>query len=67
MDRSFLSDENIVQASRNFVCIRLATYEDAAAQLGATPESVRKRYERARDLLSQKLAARDHDERDGLD
>ncbi len=28
MDRSFLSDENVIQASRNFVCIRLATYED---------------------------------------
>ena len=28
MDRSFLSDANVVDASRNFVCIRLATYED---------------------------------------
>ena len=29
MDRSFLSDERVVTASRDFVCIRLATYEDA--------------------------------------
>lgn len=28
MDRSFLSDAGVVAASRNFVCIRLATYED---------------------------------------
>lgn len=28
MDGSFLSDELVVAASRNFVCIRLATYED---------------------------------------
>lgn len=28
MDGSFLSDERVVAASRNFVCIRLATYED---------------------------------------
>jgi len=28
MDRSFLSDQRVVAASRNFVCIRLATYED---------------------------------------
>ena len=28
MDRSFLSDEQIIQASRDFVCIRTATYED---------------------------------------
>jgi hypothetical protein len=28
MDGSFLSDERIVAASRNFVCVRLATYED---------------------------------------
>ena len=28
MDRSFLTDERVVAASRNFVCIRLATYED---------------------------------------
>jgi len=28
MDRSFLSDEKVVEASRNFICIRLATYED---------------------------------------
>ena len=28
MDRSFLSDEDVIAASRNFVCIRLATYED---------------------------------------
>ncbi|MFT7514980.1 MAG: hypothetical protein ACI9QL_004205 [Candidatus Omnitrophota bacterium] len=27
MDRSFLADENVIAASRNFVCIRLATYE----------------------------------------
>jgi hypothetical protein len=30
MDRSFLSDEQIIQASRDFVCIRTATYEDKA-------------------------------------
>jgi len=28
MDRSFLSDEQTIKASRNFVCIRTATYED---------------------------------------
>jgi hypothetical protein len=28
MDGSFLSDDNVVAASRKFVCIRLATYED---------------------------------------
>lgn len=28
MDRSFLSDRDVIQASRDFVCIRLATYED---------------------------------------
>lgn len=28
MDRSFLSDAGVVAASRNFVCMRLATYED---------------------------------------
>ncbi|MEM7316498.1 MAG: thioredoxin family protein, partial [Planctomycetota bacterium] len=27
MDRSFLTDEKVVKASRDFVCIRLATYE----------------------------------------
>jgi len=30
MDTSFLSDEKVIEASRNFVCIRLATYEDDA-------------------------------------
>ena len=30
MDRSFLSDQGIVGKSRDFVCIRLATYESAA-------------------------------------
>ncbi len=30
MDRSFLSDARVVQASRDYVCIRLATYEDKA-------------------------------------
>jgi hypothetical protein len=30
MDRSFLSDDQVIEASRNFVCIRLATYEDEA-------------------------------------
>ena len=30
MDRSYLSDENVVEASRDFVCIRLATFEDKA-------------------------------------
>lgn len=29
MDRSFLADEHVIAASRKFVCIRLATYEDA--------------------------------------
>lgn len=28
MDRSFLSDARLIEASRNFVCIRLATYEE---------------------------------------
>ncbi|MBI2479856.1 MAG: hypothetical protein HYV60_14850 [Planctomycetia bacterium] len=28
MDGSYLSDERVVAASRNFVCLRLATYED---------------------------------------
>jgi len=28
MDRSFLSDEQTIKASRDFVCIRTATYED---------------------------------------
>lgn len=29
MDRSFLSNEAVISASRSFVCIRCATYEDA--------------------------------------
>ena len=29
MDRSFLADQDVIAASRKFVCIRLATYEDA--------------------------------------
>ena len=29
MDRSFLADKEVIKASRNFVCIRLASYEDA--------------------------------------
>lgn len=29
MDRSFLSNADVVKASRDFVCMRLATYEDA--------------------------------------
>lgn len=28
MDRSFLTNEKVIDASRNFICIRLATYED---------------------------------------
>lgn len=28
MDRSFLSHANVIEASRSFVCVRLATYED---------------------------------------
>ena len=28
MDRSFLSDASVIAASRKFVCVRLATYED---------------------------------------
>jgi hypothetical protein len=41
MDGSFLSDEQVVAASRNFVCIRLATYEDQqlGIQLGLDWES----------------------------
>ena len=30
MDRSYLSDKNVIEQSRNFVCIRLATFEDEA-------------------------------------
>lgn len=30
MDRSYLSDQRVVEASRSFVCVRLVTYEDAA-------------------------------------
>ncbi|MDG2382148.1 MAG: thioredoxin family protein [Pirellulaceae bacterium] len=30
MDRSFLSDEQVVAASRQFVCVRLSTYESQA-------------------------------------
>lgn len=30
MDRSFLSNDQVIAASRKFVCIRLATYEDEA-------------------------------------
>jgi len=33
MDGSFLSDERLVAATRGFVCIRLATYEDAEEAL----------------------------------
>ena len=29
MDRSFLADKDVIAASKKFVCIRLATYEDA--------------------------------------
>ena len=29
MDGSFLTTEEVIEASRNFVCIRCATYEDA--------------------------------------
>lgn len=29
MDRSFLFDEEVIKASRDYVCIRLASYEDA--------------------------------------
>ena len=29
MDRSFLTDKDVISASRKFVCIRLATYENA--------------------------------------
>ena len=29
MDRSFLSDVSVVEASRDFVCVRMATYENA--------------------------------------
>ena len=28
MDRSFLSDASVIAASRKFICVRLATYED---------------------------------------
>ncbi len=30
MDRSFLANDSVIAASRDFVCIRLATYEDSA-------------------------------------
>ena len=30
MDRSFLADPTVIEASRAFVCVRLATFEDAA-------------------------------------
>ena len=30
MDRSYLTNEKVVEASRDFVCVRLATYEDEA-------------------------------------
>jgi hypothetical protein len=30
MDRSFLSQSEVIEASHKFVCVRLATYEDAA-------------------------------------
>src|SRR5947209_8249 len=30
MDRSFLSDADVIAASRKFVCVRLTTYEDKA-------------------------------------
>src|SRR5690349_20853288 len=30
MDRSFLSQPDVITASRRFVCVRLATYEDQA-------------------------------------
>lgn len=30
MDRSFLSDQTVVRASREFICLRLVTYEDEA-------------------------------------
>ena len=29
MDRSYLSDPDVVSASRDFVCVRLVTFEDA--------------------------------------
>ena len=29
MDRSFLADKDVIAASRKFVCIRLATFENA--------------------------------------
>ena len=29
MDRSYLSNSEVIQASRDFICVRLATYEDA--------------------------------------
>ena len=28
MDRSFLSDPEVIAASRDFVCVRLVTFED---------------------------------------
>ena len=30
MDRSYLSNKEVIEASRDFVCIRLATYENVA-------------------------------------
>ena len=41
MDRSFLSDQNVVAASRNFVCVRAATYENEPAVLRIAPRLVK--------------------------
>lgn len=45
MDGSFLSDESVIQASRDFVCIRVAMYEDAEEA-----KVLRKIYTRGGDL-----------------
>lgn len=45
MDRSFLSNADVVHATRDFVCIRLATYEDAEEA-----EYLRKIFQRNGDL-----------------
>ena len=56
MDRSFLSNAQVVEASRDFVCLRLATYEDAKEA-----EYLRKVYGRGGDLENTVFAILDPD------
>lgn len=56
MDRSFLSNAQVVEASRDFVCLRLATYEDAKEA-----EYLRKVYGRGNDLENTVFAILDPD------